>query len=119
VVLVRGNLRKQGTITRPGALGTRYKKERDVGRHSLASALVSDSDEVALLRDFASIGRQVLGDARHGDRRSNEHAEHRHGLDRAFVHCRATLLQSEGGVTRVACELAPDLLQVLASVESD
>jgi 23S rRNA (uracil1939-C5)-methyltransferase len=119
-VLVRGNLRKQGTITRPGApRGTRYKKVRDVGRHSLAVALVNDGDELALLRDFSGIGRPVLGDAQHGDRRSNEHVEHRHGLDRAFVHCRTTELREAGGVTRVECALAPELGQVLTSLESD
>jgi 23S rRNA (uracil1939-C5)-methyltransferase len=118
LVLVRGNLRKQGTITRPAAPGgTRYKKTRDVGRHSLAVAFVSDPDERALSRDFASVGRPVLGDAQHGDRRSNEHVEHRHGLDRPFVHCRATLMREpSGAVTRVECPLGADLEQVLHSL---
>jgi 23S rRNA (uracil1939-C5)-methyltransferase len=120
LVLVRGNLRKQGTITRADApRGTRYKKTRDVGRHSLALAFVSDADEHALSRDFAGVGRPVLGDSRHGDRRSNEHVEHRHGLDRPFVHCRATLLREVGGgVTRVECALAADLEQVLESLDA-
>jgi 23S rRNA (uracil1939-C5)-methyltransferase len=119
VVLVRGNLRKQGTITRADTpRGTRYKKTRDVGRHSLAVAFVSDADERALSRDFAGVGRPVLGDARYGDRRSNEHVEHRHGLDRPFVHCRASLLrEAGGGVTRVESTLAADLEQVLESLD--
>ena len=64
-LLVRGNLRKQGTVTRRSAEGSsrgaRYKKLRDLARHSLASALVADEDEVGALRDFASISHPVLG----------------------------------------------------------
>lgn len=124
VVLVRGNLRKQGTITRRApkqqAPGTRYKKLRDVAHHSLAQAFTRDAGETGVLRDFAGIGRPVLGDAHFGDRRSNEHVEHRHGLDRAFVHCRATSLRApDGSSLLVECELAPDLSQALASFESD
>jgi 23S rRNA (uracil1939-C5)-methyltransferase len=124
VVLVRGNLRKQGTVTRPGPSGpmrgARYKKQREVARHSLASSLTSDATEVATLRDFASISHPVLGDAQYGDRKSNDHLEHRHGLDRPFVHCRSVALCDEAGVEhRVSCELSPDLEQVLASLESD
>jgi 23S rRNA (uracil1939-C5)-methyltransferase len=123
-VLVRGNLRKQGTVTRRVAgqstPGTRYKKLRDVGHHSLARAFTRDADETGALRDFASIGRPVLGDAQLGDRRSNEHVEHRHGLDRPFVHCRATTLQApDGSALSVTSELAPDLSQALESFESD
>lgn len=124
VVLVRGNLRKQGTIARrvsqQVAPGTRYKKLRDVAHHSLAQAFTRDADEIGALRDFAGIGRPVLGDARFGDRRSNEHVEHRHGLDRAFVHCRSTSLRApDGSALDVASELAPDLSQALGSLESD
>ena len=124
LVLVRGNLRKQGTITRPSPggprPGARYKKQRDVARHSLASSLSFDDTEVATLRDFASISHPVLGDAHHGDRKSNDHVEHRHGLDRPFVHCRSVALCDElGHEHRVTCELSPDLEQVLGSLESD
>jgi 23S rRNA (uracil1939-C5)-methyltransferase len=124
LVLVRGNLRKQGTITRPSATGptrgARYKKLRDIARHSLASSLGCDDAESATLRDFASISHPVLGDAQHGDGKSNDHVEHRHGLDRPFVHCRSVALLDEAGhEQRVSCELAPDLEQVLGSLESD
>jgi 23S rRNA (uracil1939-C5)-methyltransferase len=124
VVLVRGNLRKQGTITRRASKqatpGTRYKKLRDVAHHSLAQAFTRDADETGALRDFAGIGRPVLGDAQFGDRRSNEHVEHRHGLDRPFVHCRATSLRApDGSSLHVESELAPDLVQALGSFESD
>jgi 23S rRNA (uracil1939-C5)-methyltransferase len=124
VVLVRGNLRKQGTITRPSPAGptrgARYRKQRDIARHSLASALTFDDAEVGTLRDFASISHPVLGDAQHGDRKSNDHVEHRHGLDRAFVHCHTVSLCDESGSQhRVSCELSPDLEQVLGSLASD
>jgi hypothetical protein len=124
IVLVRGNLRKQGTVTRRSAegpaRGARYKKQRDLARHSLASALVADADEVGALRDFASISHPVLGDPKHGDRKSNDHVEHRHGLDRPFLHCRAAKVCDFAGTEQqVSCELTPDLLQVLTSLESD
>lgn len=123
-VLVRGNLRKQGTVTRRGsggsARGARYRKLRDVARHSLASALTLDADETPTLRDFASIAHPVLGDAKYGDGRSNDHVEHRHGLDRPFVHCSAVRLRdSDGSELCVSCSLSPDLEQVLISLESD
>jgi 23S rRNA (uracil1939-C5)-methyltransferase len=126
VVLARGNLRKQGTITRRSGAGatpgSRYKKLRDVGRHSLMSVRSNDADERGVLRDFASIGHPVLGDARHGDARSNQHAEHRFGLDRAFVHGSASTLvlaPGEREPLRVSSELSPDLASVLAAIASD
>ncbi len=123
-LLCRGNLRKQGTVTRRhegrAARGVRYKKLRSFGRHSLLSAVSDDADALGALRDLASIGHPVLGDARHGDARSNQHVAHRHGLDRAFVHCAAMRLRTPSGTElRVSCELAPDLAQVLASLDSD
>lgn len=123
-VLLRGNLRKQGTVTRRSAAGpvrgARYKKQRDLARHSLLNALITDANEVPALRDFASISHPVLGDTQHGDRKSNDHVEHRHGLDRPFVHCRAVRLRDDSGSEhQVTCELTPDLEQVLASLESD
>jgi hypothetical protein len=125
VVLARGNLRKQGTITRRSSEGTkpgaRYKKLRDIGRHSLMSVRLGDPDERGALRDFASIGHPVLGDARHGDGRSNQHAEHRFGLDRAFLHCAVSTLTvpGEAQALRVSSELAPDLASVLGNIASD
>lgn len=123
-LLVRGNLRKQGTVARrDGAQvsrGARYKKLSAQGRHSLVSALVSDADETSALRDFARIGHPVLGDAQHGDARSNQHLEHRHGLDRPFVHVSAVRLRDPAGrELLVRSELAPDLAQVLRGLGSD
>jgi 23S rRNA (uracil1939-C5)-methyltransferase len=124
LVLARGNLRKQGTITRrsggEAAPGSRYKKQADVGRHSLLDVLTHDSAETGTLRDFVSIGHPVLGDAGNGDAASNQFMDHRHGLDRAFVHCRSSRLGGDGMPAREArCELAPDLARVVASLSSD
>jgi 23S rRNA (uracil1939-C5)-methyltransferase len=124
LVLARGNLRKQGTITRRGngttTRGARYQKQADVGRHSLLRVLSDDADERGALRDFASIHHPVLGDSAHGDAPSNQFLDHRHGLDRAFVHCSASRLHVDADTTREAnCDLAPDLARVLDSLGSD
>jgi 23S rRNA (uracil1939-C5)-methyltransferase len=129
-LLVRGNLRKQGTITRRGPQGAepgaRYRKLANVGRHSRVLAWLgpekpdeaqTTNDHGAVLRDFASIGHPVLGDAVGGDPASNRFVEHRHGLDRAFVHCRKSQLRlADGSVLTAEAELPPDLRQVLASL---
>jgi hypothetical protein len=56
-----------------------------------------------------------LGDAVHGDPSSNDFLQHRHGLDRPFVHVRSSRLGSAEAVS----ELAPDLQRVLDSLGSD
>ena len=123
LVLARGNLRKQGTITRRGSAqatpGARYHKQADVGRHSLLRVLTNDVDELGTLRDFASISHPVLGDAAHGDAASNHFLDHRHGLDRAFVHCAASRLRVGTQLHQASSELAPDLARVLVSLGSD
>lgn len=124
LLLARGNLRKQGTVTRRAAgqaqPGTRYRKQASLGRHSLVSALSRDGSEEGALRDFASIGHPVLGDARHGDPRSNQYVEHRYGLDRTFLHRSALRFRPEGGAeVELRCELAPDLAAVLEELGSD
>jgi 23S rRNA (uracil1939-C5)-methyltransferase len=119
IVLARGNLRKQGTVTRRSAAeparGARYRKQADVGRHSLLTVFTTDSQETGTLLDFASIRHPVLGDAVHGDAASNHFAQHRHGLDRPFVHVRSSQL----GDALATAELAPDLQRVLSSLGSD
>lgn len=118
-LLCRGNLRKQGTIARGGAAGSRYKKLADAARHSLASVLTTDRDEQATLRDFAHIRHHVLGDSASGDAATNDFLMHRHGLDRPFVHVSAAQLRTLSGALREArAELAPDLARVQASLRS-
>lgn len=121
-VLCRGNLRKQGTITRQGAPGSgvRYKKQTDVGRHSFTVARVCDRDERGAFADFSSIRHPVLGDTALGDASSNEFVQHRHGLDRPFVHVLRSQLRGVGGeIVEATSELAPDLARVLRSLASE
>ena len=119
LVLARGNLRKQGTVTRRGSAeptrGARYLKQAEHGRHSLLTVFSADPSELGTLADFASIRHPVLGDAAHGDPSSNDFLQHRHGLDRPFVHVRTSRL----GRAEAHSELAPDLLRVLTSLGSD
>jgi 23S rRNA (uracil1939-C5)-methyltransferase len=124
LVLARGTLRKQGTVTRrtnaTTTRGSRYKKQADVGRHALVAVINEDAEEAGTLRDFASIGHPVLGDAMTSDAASNQFLEHRHGLDRAFLHCAQSRLCTPDGLERAAqSELAPDLRRVLTSLHSD
>jgi 23S rRNA (uracil1939-C5)-methyltransferase len=122
-VAARGTLRKQGTIGRNHAgqrgTGARYKKIETIGRHTLLDVEVTELDERGLLGDFSSIGHPILGDARHGDRATNQFLEHRHGLDRPFLHCRESTLTLAGTALRASAELAPDLSQVRESLSSD
>jgi 23S rRNA (uracil1939-C5)-methyltransferase len=117
----RGNQRKQGTIARraPDA-GTRYRKERELGRHSLVSASVVDRSEAQLLRDFATIRHPVLGSSTSGDPTTNDFLQHRHGLDRAFLHVtRSRLRLASGAVLEASSELPPDLRRVVETLASD
>jgi 23S rRNA (uracil1939-C5)-methyltransferase len=125
-VLSRGDLRKQGSITRRGAgaanIGSRYRRQAGVGRHSLLSVLTHDADETGTLRDFASIRHAVLGDDARGDAPTNQFALHRHGLDRPFVHVSRSQLgraSASDDARQASCELAPDLARVLSSLGSD
>jgi 23S rRNA (uracil1939-C5)-methyltransferase len=116
----RGNQRKQGTISRGASSpGTRYRKQKELGRHSLVSAFVVDRDEAALLRDFAAIRHPVLGTAS-GDAVTNDFLQHRHGLDRAFLHVARSQLRLASGLSVEACSaLPPDLSRVVESVALD
>lgn len=125
-LLVRGNLRKQGTITRRHAagpaVGTRYHKLADVARHSLTTARITDTDERGLLGDFADIRHPVLGDGATGDPASNRFVWHRHALDRPFLHVKRSSLTTADGRQRSAPsdhDPAPDLDWVLTSLRSD
>lgn len=121
-VLCRGNLRKQGTVARRGSAtaGARYKKLADVGRHSLTSVVTRERAALGTLRDFASIRHPILGDSELGDRASNDFIQHRHGLDRPFVHvARSRLELGAGAFVEAVAPLSPDLSRVLESLRSD
>jgi 23S rRNA (uracil1939-C5)-methyltransferase len=125
VALVRGIARKRGQITRPlkeaGALRdarTRYVRTRVVGGHSLVSVFPEAGRTHQVRRHLAGIGHPVLGDERHGDRASNAHFEHAHGLDRSFLHLEGVTLRIGEESIALRDELAPDLAAVLESLGS-
>jgi 23S rRNA (uracil1939-C5)-methyltransferase len=115
IVHARGNLSLKGR--KPGAR-VRYERRRVVSGHSLLTVHATPSSAASLFRALAHIGHPVLGDARHGDRRSNTHLSHRYGLDRPFFHRRALELTLASGQVRLEAPLAPDLEAVLAALES-
>ena len=120
-VLVRGITRKRGRLR-----GADYVRTRVVGTHSLLAVSASlgragggserhgSFRRESWTRDLARIGHPLLGEARHGDPKSNRHFLERHGLDRAFCHLRELVL-SEPSV-RLSSPLAPDLAAVLESL---
>jgi 23S rRNA pseudouridine955/2504/2580 synthase len=67
-------------------------------------------------RHLAGIGHPVLGDERHGDRASNAHFEHAHGLDRSFLHLESVTLRIDDREIVLRDALAPDLAAVLESL---
>jgi 23S rRNA (uracil1939-C5)-methyltransferase len=62
------------------------------------------------------VGHPLLGDTRIGDAASNTFFEHRHGLDRSFLHCSAVTLVSPS--SHITCEapLPGELKAVLDSL---
>ncbi|HEX6767257.1 MAG TPA: pseudouridine synthase, partial [Polyangiaceae bacterium] len=124
VALVRGIARESGRIRRPlkeegvsRAARTRYVRSKVIGGHSLVTVMPDEGRTHQVRRHLAGIGHPVLGDERYGERASNSHFEHAHGLDRSFLHLGKITLRLEDGEHVVADELAPDLVAVLESLE--
>lgn len=112
--LVRGITHKKGRIRRPlerNARGTvpvtSYQRLAIHGGHSLVRIEVEGWNELQIRKHFASIGHPLLGDPRFGDHASNTFFEHRHGLDRLFLHC--------AKVQATELDLPGELASVLAS----
>ncbi|HEX6271841.1 MAG TPA: pseudouridine synthase [Polyangiaceae bacterium] len=125
LALVRGIARKHGQIARPlkeagaeRAARTSYARKSVVGGHSLVSVLPEQGRTHQVRRHLAGIGHPVLGDQRYGDRPSNIHFEHAHGLDRSFLHLESVTLTLGGVPTELRDELAPDLRAVLTSLKA-
>ena len=123
VALVRGIARKKGRITRALREGgvdresrTRYVRRSVIGGHSLVVVSPEEGRTHQVRRHVAGIGLPVLGDERYGDRASNVHFEHAHGLDRSFLHLEALTLAVGGAQQTLRDELAPDLAAVLSSL---
>ena len=121
--LVRGITRAKGKIDRPlreagksiAAL-TRYRRREVTGGHSLLELRPEHGRKHQLRRHLSSIGHPILGDERYGQASANRHFEHRHGLDRTFLHCAAVRLELPSGPCEVRSELPGDLRAVLDSL---
>lgn len=123
--LLSGIVRPKGSIQRPLRDGlkrrdatTRYRRERVAGTHSLIQAEPEQGRQHQIRRHFASLGHPVLGDDRYGNARSNRYFAERHGLDRPFLHAHRIELSFGEESVRIEAELAPDLVEVLASLET-
>lgn len=95
---------------------TRYAARRRVGGHSLLAVRPEQGRTHQIRRHLAGVGHPVVGDARYGERHTNLHFEHRHGLDRSFLHLESVRLSSPDGELLLHAPLAPDLAAVLASL---
>jgi 23S rRNA (uracil1939-C5)-methyltransferase len=121
--LAMGITHKKGKITRPlldagkkqSAL-TRYSRVRAIGGHSLLELQLGEGRKHQLRRHLASVGHAILGDERYGQATANRHFEHRHGLDRTFLHCASSRLALGGRDIQVHAELPGDLAAVLDSL---
>jgi 23S rRNA (uracil1939-C5)-methyltransferase len=123
VALVRGIARKRGQVARAlkeagvtRTARTRYVRRSVVGGHSLLDVSPEAGRTHQVRRHLAGIGHPVLGDDRYGDRASNTHFEHAHGLDRSFLHLERVTLVADGQALSLEDELAPDLRAVLESL---
>jgi len=123
LALVRGVTRAKGKIDRPLreagqqlAASTRYRRLEVIGGHSLLELRCEPGLEHQARRHLSSIGHPILGDERYGQLSANQHFEHRHGLDRTFLHCVRVRLELPSGPCEAQAELAGDLEAVLASL---
>jgi 23S rRNA (uracil1939-C5)-methyltransferase len=65
---------------------------------------------------MVGVGHPILGDTRFGDPASNNFFDHRHGLDRSFLHCSAVTLAFLSGHLTVEAALPGELRAVLDSL---
>lgn len=123
VALARGVTHKRGRIRRPVRDGgrvtsasARYLRESVRGGHSLLTIWPEQASPAQLRQLLLGVGHPLLGDKRLGDAASNTFFEHRHGLDRGFLHCSAVTLVSAD--SHITCEapLPGELKAVLDSL---
>jgi 23S rRNA (uracil1939-C5)-methyltransferase len=122
IALARGVTHKKGRIRRPlngqrrsPPPVTSYQRTALEAGHSLLKVEPDLAGARQICQHFAGIGHAILGDARYGDAPSNRFFEHRHGLDRRFLHCSAIRLARDSGSLELSCPLPADLASVLAS----
>ena len=121
--LARGVSHKKGSIRRPVRVRgrselacTQYRREAVHGGHSLLALRPERGEASTLRRHLAGIGHPILGDAQFGDAASNSYFEHRHGLDRSFLHRSALTLARARGPLTLEAPLPGELSAVLASL---
>ena len=119
--LARGVTHKKGRVRRPlrgkkrgPPPCTSYQRTAVHGGHSLL--LIDAGNSAQIRQHFAGIGHGILGDTQHGDAPSNRHLEHRHGLDRSFLHCSAVRLALGSEMLTVEAPLPGELQNVLESL---
>ncbi len=122
LALARGRMHEKGNIKKPiaedGRLRealTRYTRKVVLGGHTLVRVRPQEGRTHQVRKHLAAIGHPVLGDARYGDAASNRFFEHRHGLDRTFLHLARVELPTLGKVFEAA--LAADLDVVSRSLQ--
>lgn len=125
IALVRGITRSKGVVNRAprGRDGeqparTRYRRLRVVAGHSLLELRPEPDRPQQITAHLAAVGHPVLGDSRHGDRRSNQHFEMRHGLDRPFLHLASVKMEWGGRTLELRAAESGDLTAVLSSLET-
>jgi 23S rRNA (uracil1939-C5)-methyltransferase len=113
--IVRAALREQGK-TRPAV--SRYTRVGREGTHSLVRVRPEQGRTHQVRKHMAAIKHPLLGDERYGDAASNRYLEHRHGLDRPFLHAARVVLAAGGDAAALVLEapMASDLRAVLASL---
>lgn len=126
LALARGITHAKGTLRRALGSGhraleatTRYTRQRVVGGHSLLTVLPEQGRTHQIRRHLAGVGHPIVGDARYGDPRTNQHFEHRHGVDRTFLHLSFVRLQRAGVPLELRSDLAPDLVAALESLAGE
>jgi 23S rRNA (uracil1939-C5)-methyltransferase len=123
VALARGVTHKKGNIRRPARqarrvvpASTRYRRDALHGGHSLLTVTPEHGNALFVRQHLAGVGHPILGDARYGDAPSNAFFEHRHGLDRSFLHRAELTLSLETGPLTLQAPLPGELRAVLASL---
>ena len=123
VALARGVTHKKGNIRRPVRqarrivpASSRYQRDALHGGHSLLTVTPAHGNALFVRQHLAGVGHPILGDARYGDAPSNTFFEHRHGLDRSFLHRAELTLSLDTGPLTVQAPLPGELRAVLASL---
>jgi 23S rRNA (uracil1939-C5)-methyltransferase len=127
LALVRGNVHPKGIVRAPlreqgktRQAISRYTRAERIAGHALVRVRPEHGRTHQVRKHRAAIDHPVLGDARYGDESSNRFFEHKHGLQRPFLHAWRIQLPAGTGQQPIVFEapLAADLAVVLASLRA-